>query len=164
MAIDLQIRRVCGPDSGHSVGMTTFNEQEQDTIRRGFFGAVALVSKADPGFFASFKESFAASKAMADAPAEIRDLLRGGFIAPPKASSAAEMDQALMTDLNEAMAILQRDPASRDAFANELLDACQQVADASKGVSPEEQAVLDKVRAAVSTQQQPPADQPPANA
>lgn len=48
--------------------MADFTDQERDTIRTGAFGAIALVSNADPGFFATFKESMAGSKALATAP------------------------------------------------------------------------------------------------
>ena len=127
----------------------TFTDQEKDTVRRGFMGAVALVSKADPGFLATIKESFAASKALASAPPEVKELLQGGLIAPPKASSPAELDQAMFANLAEAMTVLEKEPATREAFAAAVLQACQDVAEASKGVAPEEQAVIDKVRGIV---------------
>lgn len=128
----------------------TFSEQEQDTIRRGFFGAIALVSQADPGFIETFKESFAASKAIQSAPAEVRELLKGGLMMPPKAGSAAEMREALLADLKSAMTVLDRDPATRTAFADSVVQASEQVAQAASGVAPEEQAVIDEVRALVA--------------
>lgn len=130
--------------------MTTFTEQEQDTIRRGFFGAVALVSQADPGFIDAFKESFAASKSMQGASPEVRELLKGGLIAPPKAANAFEMQEAMLNDLSGALTILDKEPATKAAFADTVLQACHDVASAAKGVSPEEQAVIDRVRELVS--------------
>lgn len=128
----------------------TFTEQEQDTIRRGFLGAVALVSQADPGFLDTFKESFAVSKSMQAASPEVRELLKGGLVMPPKAGSAAEMQGAMFNDLTEAMTILDRDPATRSAFSDSVLQACQDVAEAAKGVAPEEQEIIDRVRVIVA--------------
>lgn len=127
----------------------TYTEQEQDTIRRGFLSAVALVSKADPGFFATFKESMAASKAMAAAPEQIRGLLQGGLIAPPRADNPAGQEQVMLDELATAMTILNREPADRDAYRAVVLEACRQVAEASKGIAPAEQQMIDRIRATV---------------
>ena len=66
---------------------TTLTDEEQDLVRRSAFSAIALVSKADPGFFSMFKESMAGSRAFAEAPAGVQQLLReGGFPTPPTGS------------------------------------------------------------------------------
>src|SRR5262245_9144576 len=39
--------------------MTVYTDQERDTIRTAAFGAMTLVSAADPGFLSMFKESMA---------------------------------------------------------------------------------------------------------
>ena len=57
--------------------MTDYSDEERDTVRSAAFGAMLLVSKADPGFFAMFKESMAGSKALAKASPELRGLLNG---------------------------------------------------------------------------------------
>ena len=36
---------------------TALTEDEQALVKRSAFGAIALVSRSDPGFFAMFKES-----------------------------------------------------------------------------------------------------------
>ena len=59
--------------------MADYTDEERDTVRNAAFGAIALVSKADPGFFSSFKESLAGSKALASAPKEITEILRVGL-------------------------------------------------------------------------------------
>ena len=131
--------------------MADYTDAERDTVRNAAFGAIALVSKADPGFLSSFKESLAGSKALASGPKEITEVLRaGGFPKPPTGDAAAQ-EQAVMTGLTEAKALLAaKADGSAEAFAGVILEAAQAVADASDGVSPEEQAVIDKVRAALA--------------
>lgn len=131
--------------------MADYTDAERDTVRNAAFGAIALVSKADPGFLSSFKESLAGSKALAAGPKEITELLRsGGFPSPPTGDPAAQ-EQAVLTGLTEAKALLTaKADGSAEAFSGVILEATQAVADASDGVSPEEQAVIDKVRAALA--------------
>lgn len=70
--------------------MTDYNDQERQTLRTAAFGAIFLVSSADPGFFDMVKESFAGSKAFANSSPELRDLLKSGGIPPvPKGSPAS---------------------------------------------------------------------------
>lgn len=133
----------------YSEPMADYTDAEKDTIRRGVFGAMALVSKADPGFFAMFKESAAGSRAISAAPESIRALLAGGLVMPPT-GSAEQVDAAIMGDLSQAMQILGKDAADQSGFKQVVEAAVQQVAEASDGVAPEEQAVIARVRAALS--------------
>lgn len=131
--------------------MAEYTDAERDTVRNAAFGAIALVSKADPGFFSSFKESLAGSKALASGPKEITEILRGGGLPTPPKGDPAEQEQAVMSGLTQAVGILDaKADGSAQAFKGVILEAAQAVADASDGVSPEEQAVLDKVRAALA--------------
>ncbi|KRE40387.1 hypothetical protein ASG74_15600 [Knoellia sp. Soil729] len=109
------------------------------------------MSKADPGFLSSFKESLAGSKALASAPKEITEILRGGgFPSPPKGDAAAQ-EAEVLSALTQAVAVLDaKADGSAQAFKGVVLEATQAVADASDGVSAQEQAVLDKVRAALA--------------
>ena len=131
--------------------MADYTDAERDTVRNAAFGAIALVSKADPGFFSSFMESLAGSKALAKGPKEITEILRGGgFPTPPKGDAAAQ-EQAVVTGLAHAVDVLEtKADGSAEAFKGVLLEATQAVADASDGVSAEERDVLDKVRAALN--------------
>ena len=131
--------------------MTENTDAERDTVRNAAFGAIALVSKADPGFFSSFKESLAGSKALASAPKEITEILRGGGFPTPPAGDPAAQEAAVMSGLSQAVAVLDaKADGSAEAFKGVILEATQAVAEASDGVSPEEQAVLDKVRTALA--------------
>ena len=130
--------------------MAEYTDAERDTIRNAAFGAIALVSKADPGFFSSFKESLAGSKALASGPKEITEILRGGGLPSPPTGDAASQEQSVVSGLTQAVGILDsKADGSSAAFKGVILEATQAVADASDGVSAEEQAVLDKVRAAL---------------
>lgn len=128
----------------------TLTQEERDIARAAAFGAMALVSQADPGFLAMFKESMAGSKALAAAPPQIRELLQGGFITPPH-GSADQVQSSVMEQLGQAVRILQgKSPELLDGFRGVVLAACDAVADASKGVAPEEAAMIDQVKGALS--------------
>ncbi len=128
--------------------MADYTDDQKDTIRRAAFGAMGLVSRADPGFFASFSESLAGAKALAAAPPQIAELLQGGLLVPT-AKSAEEFEQQTLQRLGEAMQLTAANPTDQAALRDVILAACQHVAEASKGVSADEQAMIDKVRAAV---------------
>jgi hypothetical protein len=131
---------------------TALTPDEQQLVRRSAFGAIALVSRADPGFFAMFKESMAGSKAMLEAPPEVQALLReGGFPTPPTGSSE-EIERSVMQDLRSAMSVLQaKAPGTVGGYREVILAAADRVAGASDGVAPEETAVIEKIRSALST-------------
>lgn len=126
-------------------------DDERSTVRDAALGAMALVSKADPGFFAMFKESMAGSRALKDAPEGVQDLFKAdGFPTPPTGSSKEEVDSKILTELTEAMAIVRaKAPAEADGYKQVILNACDAVANASGGVAPEEQTAIEKVRSAL---------------
>ena len=119
--------------------MAEYTEQETDQVRRAVLNAMAYVSKSDPGFFAAFSESAAGARALAAAPENVRSLLTGGFILPE------------VPDLQAALAsVSAKDPADAEALKQVVLAAVQQVAEASKGVQPEEQQAVDRIRQALA--------------
>ena len=130
--------------------MAEYTEQEQEQVRRAVLNALAYVSKADPGFFAAFSESAAGARALAAAPENVRSLLTGGFILP-EPQSPEEFDASVVPDLQAAVGVVAaKDPADAQALKDVVLAAAQQVAEASKGVSPEEQQAVEKIRAALA--------------
>ena len=130
--------------------MAEYTEQEQEQIRRAVLNALAYVSKADPGFFAAFSESAAGARALAAAPENVRSLLTGGFILP-EPQSPEEFDASVVPDLQAAIsAVAAKDPNDAQALKDVVLTAVQQVAEASKGVQPEEQQAVDAIRAALA--------------
>ncbi|MDI1462402.1 hypothetical protein QEZ54_15635 [Catellatospora sp. KI3] len=130
--------------------MTDYTDQERQTLRTAAFGAMYLVSSADPGFFASFKESIAGAKALANTSTELRDVLKtGGLPELPKGSSG-EMESGVLSALQQSASILQsKNPQELAEFRNVISAACDQVANASGGVKETETAAIAKVKAAI---------------
>ncbi|WP_020519846.1 hypothetical protein [Catelliglobosispora koreensis] len=125
--------------------MTEYTDQERDTIRTAAFGAMTLVSSADPGFFAMFKESMAGAKALAAAPQPLQGLLKSGGI-PPGAKDKA----AVIAALGQAKQILStKSPEELAAFQSVIATACNEVANAHKGVNEAEVAAINEVRSAI---------------
>jgi hypothetical protein len=139
--------------AGDDPTMTDFTDQERDTLRTGAFGAIFLVSNADPGFFATIKESFAGSKVLATASPDLRDLFKsGGVPQMPKGGDAADIEAGVLTALQQATGILQaKAPDQLDNYRTVIMQACEQVAGASEGVKDTETAAIDKVRTALGT-------------
>jgi hypothetical protein len=133
--------------------MTEFTDQERDTLRTGAFGAMLLVSNADPGFFATIKESFAGSKVLATASPELRDLFKSGGIPQiPKGGSIADVESGVLAALQQSTEILRaKAPDQLDNYRTVIMQACEQVADAHEGVKDTETAAVDKVRSALGS-------------
>ena len=130
--------------------MTDYSDEERDTVRSAAFGAMLLVSKADPGFFAMFKESMAGSKTLAKASPELRELLKSGGMPSPPKGKPEEIDKAVLTSVEQAVAILQeKGPDEVEGFKALIVDACDKVAEASKGVAPAETEAIGKVKSAL---------------
>jgi hypothetical protein len=128
--------------------MTDYTDEERGTLRDAAFGAMMLVSQADPGFFAMFKESMAGAKALAAAPAELQQLFKGGMPAVPK-GAGSDVEAATLGKLQQATAILQaKAPQDLQAYREVIAAACDQVAQASGGVKDTETAMISKVKAA----------------
>lgn len=128
-----------------------FTDANRQTLKTGAFGAVYLVSNADPGFLEMFKESFAASGALADSSRQVRDVLTTGPLPilprhPPEAVEAA-----VLPALRESVEILRRKaPDELAAFRDVILDATARAAGAAGGFSEAEAAARDKIRDALS--------------
>jgi hypothetical protein len=127
------------------VPMTEYSDQERDTIRTAAFGAMTLVSAADPGFFATFKESMAGAKALAAAPQPLQGLLKSGGL-PASAKDKA----SVLAALQQSKEILgTKSPEDLAAFQNVIATAINEVATAHEGVTEPEVAAINEVRAAI---------------
>jgi hypothetical protein len=130
--------------------MTEYTDAERDTLRTGAFGAMMLVSQADPGFFATFKESMAGSKALASSSPELRDLLKSGGIPKVPKDSPDAMEAGVLSALTQSTQILQaKAPEELDAYRGAIVTACEAVAGASDGVKPVETEAIGKVKTAL---------------
>jgi len=125
--------------------MTEYTDQERDTIRSAAFGAMTLVSAADPGFFAMFKESMAGAKALASAPQPLQGLLKSGGM-----PSAPKDKTSVLNALQQSKQILSsKSPEDLAAFQNVITTACNEVAKANDGVNEAETSAINEVRAAI---------------
>jgi len=134
--------------------MAEYTENEKQTMRAGAFGAVILVSKADPGAMDMIKESFAASKALAGAPGEMKDVFKGRPSMPK--GNPADVEGGILADLTSSIAAISaKNPAQLDAYRQTVLDACTKAAEAAGGVSDRETAAMTKVKSAMGVGPQP---------
>jgi hypothetical protein len=130
--------------------MTEYTDDERQTLRTAAFGAVFLVSHADPGFLATFKESVAGSKALTQVSPQLRDVFKSGGLPQLPKGSASEVESAVLSALQQSTAILQaKAPADLDGFRTAVVSACDSVAGASGGVKDAETAAVTKVKAAL---------------
>ena len=120
--------------------MTEYTVDEQSTIRSGVLGTISLVSRADPGFIAAFRESFAGAKALRALPEELRQVV--AELGMPEVVAGQELAR-----LSDALTIVDaKDAEAGQALRDVVLRACEQVAEASEGVADSEKAVVDQVR------------------
>lgn len=130
--------------------MTDYTDEEKATLRNAAFGAMMLVSAADPGFFAMFKESMAGAKALASAPPELRDLLKGGGMPSVPKGDRAQVEADVLQQVQQAVQILQaKAPQDLESYRAVVVAACDHVAEASEGVAASETAAIAKVKAAI---------------
>lgn len=126
------------------------------TLKRAAFGAVFLVSNADPGVLSMVKESFAASNAIAGSTGLVREVLTTGGLprfSPnhPGEMKPAEVEAVALPALRSAVRILRaKAPDELENYRHTVLRAGDEVARASDGVSEAESAMLDKIRDALS--------------
>jgi hypothetical protein len=131
--------------------MTEYSDQERQTLRTAAFGALYLVSSADPGFFDMVKESLAGSKALANSSPELRELLKSGGLPKVPKGSPTEIESGVLTALERSTTILQsKGQPDLEGFRNAVTSAVDQVAEAAGGgVADSEAAAIGKVRSAL---------------
>lgn len=128
-------------------------DDERLTLKTGAFGAVFLVSNADPGVVALFRESFAASGAMADASGLVKEALTTGPLPRLPRASAAEIASVVLPALSRAVEILAvRSPQDVESYRSVVLAAADRTARAHGGVIPAEVEVIARIRAALDGQ------------
>ncbi|WP_121158856.1 hypothetical protein [Micromonospora pisi] len=126
------------------------------TLKSAAFGAVFLVSNAEPGVLSMVKESFAASNAIAGSTGLVREVLTTGGLPRLSAGSPgelqpAEVEAVALPALRRAVQILSvKAPGELENYRHTVLRAGDEVARASDGVSEAEAAMLDKIRDALS--------------
>jgi hypothetical protein len=136
---------------------TDFTDEEWKAMQEGITGAGLFVALVDRGFFDSFKEANALAHHLRDAHEHndsvlIRDLATGHERPFGMSSSPDEVEQSTVATIKQAVALLEaKSPEDLPAYRQLVLEVAQSVAEAAKGVSPEENQALDHVRAALGS-------------
>jgi hypothetical protein len=132
-----------------------FTEDEWKAMESGVAGAGTYVATVDRGFFDTFKEASALAHHLRDAhersdSALIRDLATSHDRPFGLTASPDEMERSTVAALETAVAALTaKAPEELPAYKGFVLDVAQSVAEAAKGVSPQENSALDRIRAAL---------------
>ncbi|XVS62847.1 hypothetical protein ACQPYE_31990 [Actinosynnema sp. CA-299493] len=128
--------------------MTVYTDEEGRTLRTAVFGAMVLVSTAEPG--ALDEESHAGIRAMATFSPRLRQVLGAARPELP-AGSAADVEDGVLAALRRSVAIVAaKAPDEVGAFSAAVLAVCEEVASADGQVGAAEGAVVGKVRAALA--------------
>ena len=129
---------------------TALTEDEQKTVRSAALRAGALVAQAEPGFFDTFKESFAASKAVKAASPEVQKLVTGGL--PEMPSGGKDQVSARTLELlQQAISILtQKAPQLVAEYRQVVLQSAKDVAAAADDTSARETAAVGKIERALA--------------
>jgi hypothetical protein len=132
-----------------------FTDEEWKAMQEGITGAGMFVALVDRGFFDSFKEANALARHMRDAhehsdSALIRELATGHERPFGMTASPEEVEQSTVATLSQALAALEaKSPEDLPAYRNLVTEVAESVAEAAKGVSPQENLALDRIRAAL---------------
>ena len=124
-------------------------------MQEGLTGAGMFVALADRGFFDSFKEANALAHHLREAHEHsdsvlIRDLATGHDRPFGMSASPEEIEQITVATLEQAVSVLEaKSPEDLPAYRQLVLDVSESVAAAAKGVSPQENEALDRIRAAL---------------
>ncbi|WP_439957726.1 hypothetical protein [Micromonospora echinofusca] len=118
-------------------------DEEKTTLKTAAFGAVFLVSDADPGLFAMIKESFAASGAIAGTSGLVKEVLTTGALPSLPRRSSTAVEATVLPGLRRAVAILQeKAPEEVEPYRRTVLDAADAVARAHRGIAAAEAAAI----------------------
>ena len=129
---------------------TALTEDEQKTVRSAAVRAIALVSQAEPGFLDTFKESFAASKAVKAASPEVQKLVTGGLPEMPSGDKA-EVKARTLELLKHAIGILtEKAPQLVEEYRQVVLQSAKDVAAAADDTSQKETAAVSEIERALA--------------
>ena len=131
---------------------TALTEDEQKTVRSAALRAGALVAQAEPGFLDTFKESFAASKAVKAASPEVQKLFTGGLPEMPSGSGRDEVNARTLELLKQAVGILtEKAPQLVEEYRQVVLQSAKDVAAAADDTSQKEMAAVSEIERALAS-------------
>ena len=128
---------------------SALTEDEQKTVRSAALRAGALVAHAEPGFLDTFKETFAATKAVKDASPEVQKLVTGGL--PEMPSGGKDEKRRTLDLLKQAVDILrEKAPQLVEEYRKVVLQSAKDVAAAADDTSQKESAALGEIERALA--------------
>ena len=129
---------------------TALTEEEQKTVRSAALRASALVVQAEPGFLDTFKESFAASKAVKAASPEVQKLVTGGLPEMPSGGEG-EVHARTLELLKQAVGILtEKAPQLVEEYKQVVLQSARDIAAAAGDTSQRETAAIAEIERALA--------------
>ncbi|ANZ39515.1 hypothetical protein BBK82_29175 [Lentzea guizhouensis] len=127
--------------------MTVYSEAEGETLRTAVFGAMVLVSTADPG--AVDEESYAGIRAMSLLSDDLRAVVSAAPPVLPR-GSASDVEDGVLGALRAAVRIVEeREPRDVPIFRAAVTEMCRSVAGADGAVAGAEKAMVERVVAAL---------------
>ena len=126
-------------------------------MQEGIAGAGMFVAIIDRGFFDSFKEANALAHHLRGAHEHsdsllVRDLVAGHDRPFGMTASPEEIERSTVAALEQAVTVLEaKSPDDLPAYRQLVLEVSQSVAEAAKGVSPQENKALDSIRTALGS-------------
>jgi hypothetical protein len=129
---------------------TALTADEEKTVRSAALRAGALVVQAEPGFLDTFKESFAASKAVKGASPEVQRLVTGGLPEMPSGGKD-EVKARTLELLKQAVGILrEKAPQLVEEYRAVVLQSAKDVAAAVDETSQAETAAVGEIERALA--------------
>jgi tellurite resistance protein len=127
--------------------MIFYTDAESRTLRTAVFGVMVLVSHADPG--PVIQERYAGLRALTALSPDLRHALHASRV-DLSAIPEAELEDRVLEALRMSVKILAaKAPDEAASFPGAVEEICHQVAAADGQVAEVEQAVIEKVRAAL---------------
>jgi tellurite resistance protein len=129
--------------------MIFYSDEECRTLRTAVYGAMVLVSHADPG--PVVEERFAGIKAMVNLSRDLRQVLGSARVKLPEGTDA-QLEERVLEALRRSMKILiAKSPEEAESFPAAVLAICREVAEADGHRAETEDEIVAKVEAALAS-------------
>jgi hypothetical protein len=126
-------------------------DEDQKTLRSAAILAGAMVSRAEKGFFDTFKESFAASRAVKEAPPEVQQLVLQGGLPEMPTGAPEEVEARTLELLRSAAQVLRtKAPHLLEGYRSTVVQSARDVAAASDDTSANEVGAITKIEQALA--------------
>lgn len=126
-------------------------DEDHKTLRSAAILAGVMVSRAEKGFFDTFKESFAASKAVKDAPADVQQLVLSGGMPEMPTGTPEEVEGRTLELLRTAAAVLRtKAPHLLEGYRSTVVQSVRDVAAAADDTSANEAGAITRIEQALA--------------